>query len=86
MAPAISPGQKAAILEAFHAAVALIPKDLRGGFVLVGGACLLTLGSDRKTEDVDVAVTPPSLHAAANDSRLKEDFSDNWQLRYHGPF
>ena len=41
----------------------LSPKELQGSLVLVGGACLLMFSSDRKTEDVDIAVTAPSLHA-----------------------
>jgi hypothetical protein len=45
----IGPGEKAAILEALDSAVSLVPEDLRGDFVLVGGAALLTLGGNRKT-------------------------------------
>jgi len=79
----IGPGMKAAILETFHSAVSLIPEDLRGGFVLVGGGALLMIGGNRKTEDIDFAVTAPALHAffeaAANDSRFKKGPSDNWE-------
>ena len=79
----ISAGQKAALLEAFHSAAALMPETLRSDFVLVGGTALLSLGGNRKTEDVDVAVTVPSLHAffatAANDSRFKKGSMDNWE-------
>jgi len=81
----IGPGMKAAILETFHSAVSLIPEDLRGGFVLVGGAALLMIGGNRKTEDIDFAVTAPALHAffeaAANDSRFKKGPSDNWEYQ-----
>ena len=77
----ISAGQKAALLEAFHSATALMPETLRSDFVLVGGTALLSLGGNRKTEDVDVAVTVPSLHsfyaAAANDSRFNKGSMDN---------
>ena len=72
----IGPGEKAAILEALDSAVSLVPEDLRGDFVLVGGGALLTLGGNRRTADVDFAVTGPALHAffeaAANDSRFKK--------------
>jgi hypothetical protein len=76
-------GHKAALLEAFHAAVALIPLNLKKGLVLVGGTALLSLGGNRKTRDVDFAVTTPSLHAffaaAANDSRFSKDNMDTWE-------
>lgn len=79
----IGAGQKAALLEAFHSAAALMPENLRQDFVLVGGTSLLSLGGNRKTEDVDIAVTVPSLHAffaaAANDSRFKKGSMDNWE-------
>jgi len=59
-------GHKAALLEAFHAAVALIPLNLRQGLILVGGTALLSLGGNRKTRDVDFAVTAPSLAKSHN--------------------
>jgi len=73
-------GHKAALLEAFYAAVALIPLDLKEGLIFVGGTALLSLSGDRKTRDVGFAVTAPSLHAffaaAANDSRFSKDNMD----------
>ena len=79
----IGAGQKAALLEAFHTAVALLPQNLRNGLVLVGGTSLLSLGGNRKTEDVDIAVTAASLHAfyaaAANDHRFKKGGMDIWE-------
>jgi hypothetical protein len=76
-------GHKAALLEAFHAAIALIPLNLKKGLILVGGTALLSLGGNRKTRDVDSAVTTPSLHAfftaAANDSRFSKDNMDTWE-------
>jgi hypothetical protein len=79
----IGAGQKTALLEAFHAAVALLPQNLRNGLVLVGGASLLSLGGNRKTEDVDIAVTAPALHAfyaaATLDARFKKGGMDTWE-------
>ena len=81
----IGPGEKAAILEALDSTVSLVPEDLRGDFVLVGGGALLTLGGNRRTADVDFAVTGPALHAffeaAANDSRFKKGLLDNWEYQ-----
>ena len=83
----IAPNEKAAKLEAFHAALEIIPEEYRGSFVLVGGASLgpLTLGGNRKTADVDIAVTAEALHAffeaAENDPRFSKDFSDNWEYK-----
>jgi hypothetical protein len=79
----IGAGQKTALLEAFHAAVALLPQTLRNSLVLVGGASLLSLGGNRKTEDVDIAVTAPALHAfysaAILDARFKKGGMDTWE-------
>jgi hypothetical protein len=79
----IGAGQKAALLEAFCAAVAFLPQNLRNGFILVGGASLLSLGGTRKTEDVDVAATAPALHAfyaaALHDPRFKKGAMDTWE-------
>ena len=48
---------------------------------------MLVLGSDRKTEDVDVAVTAESLHAfekaAAKDTRFSVDAVRTWY--YNSP-
>lgn len=71
------------MLEAFGAAVALLPLNLRNGLVLIGGTSLLSVGGNRKTEDVDVAVTAPALHAfytaALNDPRFKKSPMDTWE-------
>jgi hypothetical protein len=79
----IGAGQRAALLEAFSAAAALVPQDLRRSFVLVGGASLLSLGGTRKTGDVDVAVTGPALHAfhaaALNDERFNQLGGESWE-------
>lgn len=83
----IAPNEKAAKLEAFHAALEIIQEEYRGSFVLVGGTSLgpLTLGGNRKTADVDIAVTAEALHAffeaAENDPRFTKDFSDNWEYK-----
>jgi hypothetical protein len=79
----IGAGQKAALLEAFQAAVALLPQDLRNGLILVGGTSLLSIGGTRKTEDVDVAATTSALHAfyaaALHDPRFKKGAIENWE-------
>ena len=79
----IGPGLKAALLEAFSAAVALLPPNLRSGMILVGGTSLLSVGGDRKTEDVDVAVTIEALHAffaaASQDPRFQKVGVDTWE-------
>ena len=83
----IAPNEKAAKLEAFHAALEIIPEEYRGSFVLVGGASLLTLGANGKTADVNIAVTAEALHAffkfeaAESDPRFTKDFSDNWEYK-----
>jgi hypothetical protein len=67
--PVIGAGQRAALLEAFHTTVTLLPGNLRNGLILVGGTSLLSLGGTSKTEDVDsqlplppstLSTTPPS--------------------------
>lgn len=79
----IGASQKAALLEAFCAAVALLPQNLRNDHILVGGASLLSVGGTRKTEDVDVATTTPALHAfyaaALHDPRFKKGAMDTWE-------
>lgn len=79
----IGAGQKAALLEAFYAAVTLLPQNFHNGLILVGGASLLSVGGTRKTEDVDIAITVPALHAfydaALHDPRYKKGAMDAWE-------
>ena len=80
----IGPGQKAAFLEAFRAAVSILRVNLRDGLILIGGTSLLSLGGTSKTEDVDVAATGPALHefyaaAAANDPRFQKGTMEAWE-------
>lgn len=79
----IGTGQKTALLEAFAAAVALLLQSLQSGLVLVGGTSLLSLGGNRSTEDVDIAVTAPAIHAffaaAIHDSQFMKDSMDTWE-------
>ena len=62
--------------EAYGATVSLLPFSLRAEFLVIGGASLVILGSKRKTEDVDFAITSASLHAfeeaARNDPRFSK--------------
>jgi hypothetical protein len=73
---------KAALFEAFAAAAELLHPALRRQFVLIGGTSMLVLGSTRKTEDVDIAVTAEALYefekAAAPDSRFSQDAMLIW--------
>lgn len=79
----IGPVHKLAIMEAFGAAVAIIPPHQRDGLVLVGGASLLFLEGIRYTSDVDIAVTGPALHAffnaAALDPRFRQGSDGAWE-------
>src|SRR5437762_13723502 len=78
----IGPGAKAALFETFASAVELLPPALREKFVLIGGTSMLSLGSTRKTEDVDIVVTAEALNAfeeaAALDSRFSVDAVHSW--------
>lgn len=47
-----------AVLECVRSAFALIPENLRRGFVLVGAVATIAHGLERRTEDADFAVTP----------------------------
>lgn len=80
---------KAALFEAYAAAVQLLPFDLRGDFVLIGGTSMLVLGGDRKTDDVDIVATPESLNAfeeaAATDARFAQDAVSTWYYACTAP-
>ncbi|KAI4131870.1 MAG: hypothetical protein LQ347_002787 [Umbilicaria vellea] len=84
----IGSGHKAALLEAFCAVVALLPQNLRNDLVLIGGTALLSLGGNRKTVDVDMAVTAPALHAfyaaAAYDPRFRKGSMEDWEYTSSG--
>ncbi|MCJ1249906.1 hypothetical protein MMC30_007132 [Trapelia coarctata] len=87
MAP-IGKGQKAALLEAYAAAVLLLPSSLRAEFPVIGGTSLLIVGGDRKTEDVDFAVSTAALsafvEAATNDPRFSEGAVADWTYTCQG--
>ncbi|KAI9773523.1 MAG: hypothetical protein M1839_002059 [Geoglossum umbratile] len=78
----IGPGEKTLLLETFATATSLLPAELREKFVLVGGASMLVLGGDRKTEDVDIVVTAEALHAfeeaAALNPRFRKSVVQSW--------
>jgi hypothetical protein len=80
----IGPGLCNALLETFTEASSLLPEHLKRKFILVGGTAMISLGSDRETEDVDFVITPESLfafeQAAALDPRFSKD-SISWS--YH---
>ena len=75
-------GMKTALMEAYASAVGHVPHNLRHQFILVGGAALVILGSNRSTEDVDFAVSAEALHAffdgATGDIRFVRDSNDIW--------
>ncbi|KAI9858148.1 MAG: hypothetical protein M1813_007797 [Trichoglossum hirsutum] len=85
----IGPGLRAALLEAFTAAVELLPPALQERFVLIGGTSMLTLGGSRQTEDVDIAVTAETLNAfqegAALDPRFSQDSILSWTYTSNTP-
>jgi len=87
MAP-IGAGQKAALLEAYAATVSLLPPNLQAEFPVVGGTSLLIVGSNRRTEDVDFAVSAAALHAfteaASNDPRFSEGAVADWTYTCQG--
>ena len=86
--PDIGPGQKAALLEGYHATISLLPTSIRTEFLLIGGASLLILGSKRKTEDIDFAVTTAGLfafeQAICNDSRFSKGSVGEYIYSYIG--
>lgn len=71
--------------------MALLPQNLRNGLILVSGASLPTLGGNHKMEDVEIAVTPSTLHAffaaALDDLRFKGQLKLGIRLeqRHHRP-
>jgi hypothetical protein len=58
------PGQKVARSEAYATTFSLLSFSLRAEFLVIDGASLVILGSKRKTEDVDFAVTAAALFAS----------------------
>lgn len=71
----IGEGQKAALFEAFTAAVSLLPFSLQSEFLVIGGTSLILMGSSRKTEDVDFAVSAAALHAFVQGAHKDSRFS-----------
>ncbi|KIW09638.1 uncharacterized protein PV09_00502, partial [Verruconis gallopava] len=59
----ISPAQKAALLECFQFATALVPVALRPQFLLVGGTASIAFSSPLWTDDVDVAASAEAIIA-----------------------
>ncbi|KAG0137683.1 hypothetical protein HOY82DRAFT_588918 [Tuber indicum] len=76
------PGQLA-ILETVRAIWTLVGEDPVEDFVVIGGAALLFYGGDNRTEDVDVAITSPTLRlfeeAAEHDHRFVPTPGDAWE-------
>ncbi len=70
------------LTEAMDAASRFIPPDERKHFYVVGGAALVRYGSPRKTEDVDIVVTPETLNKffeeAGKDRRFRRYPDDSW--------
>jgi len=61
--PDIGPSQKVARSEAYATTFLLLSFSLRAEFLVIDSASLVILGSKRKTEDVDFAVTAAALFA-----------------------
>lgn len=76
----IGAGQKAALAEAYVAIISMLPTSLGKEFMGIGGYSLMSLGSNRKTEHIDFAVSANGLNAfeqaAKNDPRLHEGSID----------
>ena len=70
------------LLEAYRAVVSLLPPNLRAEFPVLGGASLLIVGSNRKTIDVDFAVSTRALatflDAASHDPRFSVGSMADW--------
>ncbi|KAI9814523.1 MAG: hypothetical protein M1826_002196 [Phylliscum demangeonii] len=85
----IGANYQTALLEAYTASASLIPAALRPQFLLVGGTCMIALGSRRQTEDVDIAVSPAALDAFQTAAQLDARFSlgplHNWTYTCQGP-
>ncbi|MCJ1431686.1 hypothetical protein MMC27_001041 [Xylographa pallens] len=81
-------GQKAALLEAYVVTVSLLPPPLRAEFPIIGGASLVMLGSQRRTEDADFAVSAAALmefeEAASNDPRFSKGNVADWTYSCQG--
>ncbi|KAI9801459.1 MAG: hypothetical protein M1833_002691 [Piccolia ochrophora] len=86
--PIIGSGQKRALLEAYGAAVSLLPSPLRSEFLVVGGTSLLIIGSNRKTEDVDFAVSIAAFaafeEAASDNPRFSKGSVADWTYTCQG--
>ncbi|KAI9825316.1 MAG: hypothetical protein M1819_000562 [Sarea resinae] len=82
MTIAIGPGMRAALMETLEAIAHLMPDALKRECFLLGGIAMLTIGGDRHTEDVDIAISPEALHAfhnsVAQDGRFSPDGGGGW--------
>ena len=58
MSSTVNNPQVEAVLECVRSAFAVVPQELRQGFVLVGAGASIAHGLERSTDDADFAVTP----------------------------
>lgn len=75
-------GQKRALAEAYTAVTSILSASLGNQFFTIGGHSVVSLGSMRKTEDLDFAVlteAPIAFEAATNRvSRFRNGAVANW--------
>lgn len=87
MAQAIK-GHKTALSETYTASVLLLPLSLRAELPVIGGTSLFILGSKRKTDDVDFAISATALHAfqeaECKDPRLSQGAVAEWTYSCQG--
>jgi hypothetical protein len=76
------------LIEGMTAASELISEDIRADFLIIGGAALIQYGSNRFTRDIDIAITPQTLHAfeekARKDPRFKLHSDGHWAYTAQG--
>lgn len=76
------PQWQCSLIEAMTAASELISEDTRKDFVVIGGAALVQHVSIRKTQDVDIAITPETLwefyEHATSDPQFSLHLDGNW--------
>jgi predicted nucleotidyltransferase len=79
---------KRTLKEAMAAASMLVSEDMRKDFLIVGGSALVRYGSDRRTKDIDIAITPTTLNAfneaASKDSRFSLHADETWVYTCQG--
>jgi len=70
------------LIEGMTAASEFISEDMWANFLVIGGAALVQYGSTRFTHDVNIAITPQTLHAfkekACSDPQFSLHADGHW--------